>query len=302
MSQETGDEENAAEIKDKGIVDRTWTYILRIFTMHSTNISTGMIGLTVFVILVVVFTALGKRQSGVCIFDIDTLMTRDYQPTTSALYLQQFCLDNGHDIAVISPRLTEIQDVKLEKSFLQSEFPEIWTSVLIKSNGKNYHLTFYPLAFKVLPNLTAAQIKKNLNKDQAIEAISSYYEKSLQCSVLISYDADETLTKKLGVNILRSVSVSERAGLAKESVKLAVALVESSCNSNTRILPYIFRMSCEQLDISAMDIDCVRHREKGILEACSCVPRVGGKEKENLSYPDERDVVPVVPTLPKPVK
>lgn len=91
-----------------------------------------------FAALVIIFVELGKRQLGVCIFDIDSIMTKDYKPTSNALYLQQYCLESGHDIAVISPRLTEPQDAQMEKDFLKTTFPQFWTPVLMKSHGTPY--------------------------------------------------------------------------------------------------------------------------------------------------------------------
>lgn len=87
-----------------------------------------------------------------------------------------------------------------------------------------------------------------MNQIEAINAIASYYEKKLQCTVLITtIHKDEDMTNSLGINVIRGKidEMGTAAGLSGGVAVLGVATVESACNSDTTVLPYMFRTSCE---------------------------------------------------------
>ena len=92
-------------------------------------------------------------------------MTKDFKPTSYAVEAQNLCKLRGHDIAVYALNTID-ENYPYEIEFLKTYFPKIWTPTLLQSH--------------------ALQIKPKATKKESFEAISSYYDRSLHCTVLIS--------------------------------------------------------------------------------------------------------------------
>merc|ERR1711871_779398 len=159
-----------------------------------------------------IFVRLGKPPPGVCIFDIEALMTKDFKPTSYGTEAQNQCKLRGHDVAVIALNVID-ENYPYEKEFLKSYFPKIWTPTLLESH--------------------ALQLTPKPTKKESFEAISSYFDRDLHCTVLISNRMSMSeVINDYGVNYVQIKEPDdsiERIGLTKAVVDLAILSLYTTC-------------------------------------------------------------------------
>ena len=197
-----------------------------------------LFSVAVLFILMMIFVRLGKPPPGVCIFDIEgkmncftytfsvfcsllstsirmfyiVLMTKDFKPTSYGTEAQNQCKLRGHDVAVIALNVID-ENYPYEKEFLKSYFPKIWTPTLLESH--------------------ALQLTPKPTKKESFEAISSYFDRDLHCTVLISNRMSMSeVINDYGVNYVQIKEPDdsiERIGLTKAVVDLAILSLYTTC-------------------------------------------------------------------------
>ena len=139
-------------------------------------------------------------------------MTKDFKPTSYAAEAQNLCKLRGHDIAVYALNTID-ENYPYEIEFLKSYFPKIWTSTLLRSH--------------------ALQIKPKSTRKESFQAISSYYDRSLHCTVLISNRLTMSeVINDYGINYVQVAEPDdsiERIGVTKSAVELAILSLYTTC-------------------------------------------------------------------------
>lgn len=206
-------QEEIGENKDKGILIRTMTNAKRMVTTNHEPIMTAVCGLFVLIALASIFMSLGRSYTGVCIFDMSTIMDKDFKPYPFAFDAQRMCILKGHEIAAY--HINSIDSTfDFERTFLQTNFPTIWTPTLLGSH--------------------AVQIGVSNDQEKALKDIASYYEKPEHCLVMISSSFEsEKFTEKLGIEFLEAGD----AGITSKTMDKAFSTLLSKCSTYEPIPP-----------------------------------------------------------------
>jgi hypothetical protein len=189
------------------------TNLKRIITTNHETMTTTLCGLLVLIALALIFMSLGRSYTGVCIFDLTTIMDKDFKPYPFALDAQRMCILKGHEIAAYHMNSID-PSFDFERKFLQTNFPTIWTPTLLGSH--------------------AAQIGASNDQEKALKDIASYYEKPGHCMVLISgHYESEKFTEKLGIELLEAGA----AGISKTTMDKAFSTLLSKCSTYDPVPP-----------------------------------------------------------------